>query len=213
LLKNDGRAPGAFVLEKPIPPPMLDKIVADLQKRFSGSPNAGAPMVLTEGTKWVPYATPPKEMDWHGMRRMSNLKIASTLGVPGELIGDAENKTFANYSEARKSFYQETVLPDMDEERDDLNNFLVPQFGDGLFLDYDRDQIEALQEDQTALWLRVDNDRTLSVNEKRQLKGYDEVPNGDVILVDASMMPLEQAVAPPEPPPDPNAGDPTLPTD
>jgi HK97 family phage portal protein len=198
LLKNDARPPGAFVLEKPISPTMLDKIVADIQKIYGGSANAGRPLVMTEGTEWIPLASTPHDMDWHAARRMSKLQIASALGVPPELTGDAENKTFANYKEARASFYQETVLPDMDEERDDLNNFLVPKFGDGLYLDYDRDQIEALQDNQVVLWQRTDAARELSINEKRALKGYDAVDGGDIILVDASMMPLSAVDADPQ---------------
>jgi hypothetical protein len=48
----------------------------------------------------------------------------------------------------------------------------------------------------------------LTLNEKREATGFDEVEGGDVILVPISNIPLEEATAPPEPPPDLTLADP-----
>jgi phage portal protein BeeE len=74
---------------------------------------------------------------------------------PPELLGDHENATYSNYQEARASFYTETVLPRMDRLRDALNRWLAVKYGDQLYIDYDRDDIEALAEDRAALWDRA----------------------------------------------------------
>jgi len=57
-------------------------------------------------------------------------------------------------------------------------------------IDYDRSCIEALAEDQTALWTRVNSAVSLTVNEKRNQLGFDERANGDVILVPVAQVPL-----------------------
>jgi len=132
----------------------------------------------------------PKDMDWLEGMKLSAREIAIGFGVPPELIGDTANKTYSNYREARKAFYTETVLPLMDWFRDHLNAWLVRKFGDDLWLDYDRDEIEALQEDRQAVWERLIRADWLTINEKRRAVGYEEIPGGDVILAPISVVPL-----------------------
>jgi phage portal protein BeeE len=48
-------------------------------------------------------------------------------------------------------------------------------------LNFNRNAIEALSEDQTALWKRVNDSRFLTLNEQRQMVGYEAIPNGDVL--------------------------------
>lgn len=80
----------------------------------------------------------------------------------------------SNYQEARMAFYMETVLPLMDWYRDELNNWLVPMFGENLELDYDKDEIEALSEDRQEVWTRCKDAYWLTLNEIRVACGYDE---------------------------------------
>ena len=48
-------------------------------------------------------------------------------------------------------------------------------------LNYNRNGIEALSEDQTALWKRVNDSRFLTLNEQRALVGYEALTDGDVL--------------------------------
>src|SRR5690348_15643229 len=125
-------------------------------------------------------------MDWLEGKKTNVREIAVILGVPGELLGDSTNKTYSNYAEARRSFYTETVLPLMDVLRDLLNAWLVPMYGEnGLRLDYDRDDIEALQEDRALVWTRAKEAYAgglLTLNEARDLLGYDATNEGDIFL-------------------------------
>jgi HK97 family phage portal protein len=147
-------------------------------------------------------------MDWLEGRKMSRVEICNVFQVPPELIGIQDQKTYSNYQEARKAFYTETVLPLMDRLCDDLNNWLVPVFGDNLILDYDKDEIEALQEDREKVWTRVQNANWLTVNEKRSATGYEEIDGGDVVLVPATLVPIQGAIQPPTPQGDPNLANP-----
>lgn len=92
----------------------------------------------------------------------------------------------SNYGEARKSFYQETVLPLMDKLRDRINVWLVPMFDSSLELDYDKDQVEALQEDRDSLNTRVMsqwNAGVITLNEVRNLLGLTELDGGDFLNI------------------------------
>ena len=143
---------------------------------------------------WKDLALSPADMHWLEGLKLSAREIAIAFGVPPELIGDTSNKTYSNYQEARLAFYTETILPLMDWLKDELNNWLVPQFGDDrLYVDYDKDEIEALQEDRGAVWdraMEAVRQGVLTRNEARLLLGYEEIEGGDVLMVPGNMLPL-----------------------
>ena len=78
--------------------------------------------------------------------------------------------------------YTEVVCPLLIRFWDALNNWLVPQFGENLLLDYYKDGIEALSEDQEALWNRVNQSEILTLNQKRRMVGFDDVSGGDQFI-------------------------------
>jgi HK97 family phage portal protein len=213
LLRNSARPSGALAFERdrPLSAPMMDKVAEDIRKHYASARNAGTVLVLPDGLKWQQLSLTPSEMSWLESRKLSRREIALVFGVPPEMLGDTDTKTYASYGEARASFYHETVLPYLDRLRDHLNGWLVPQFGDGLYLDYDRDDIEALHEDRSAVWSRVQNADWLTVNEKRRATGYDDIgTEGDIVLINAGMMPLH-VVAPPDDSKEPDPADPAKP--
>jgi len=193
ILQNDMRPPGALVLTGNLTEEQRAFLERQLREKYMGSGNAGTPMILEGGFDWKQFAISPKDMDWVNADKSNLRRICSVFNVPSELLGDSENKTYSNVQEARKALYMETVLPIMDNLRDALNSWIVPLFGEGLYLDYDRDAIEALQEEQAQKYAYLASSDWLTVNEKRVATGYDEVgPEGDKILVSFSRIPLDQ---------------------
>jgi HK97 family phage portal protein len=194
LLQNSARPPGALVTEQALTDEQYSRLQREIQEKYAGSKNAGRPLLLEGGLDWKEMGLSPADMHWLEGMKLSAREIAIAFGVPPELIGDTANKTYSNYREAREAFYTETVLPLMDWLRDELNNWLVPKFGDDrVYLDYDKDEIEALQEDRDAVWdraLRAVERGVLTPNEARLLLGYEEVPGASVLLVSGNMMPL-----------------------
>ncbi|MCS6302359.1 MAG: phage portal protein [Nitrospira sp.] len=191
LIKKGARPSGGLV----VPQNLNDTQYARLQKQIdeqTGDEMAGHPMLLEGGMEWKEMGLSPRDMDWIESRKMTKHDIAMAYGVMAELIG-LKDATYENRREARRAFYSETVLPLADFLRDDLSNWLVPLFGDRLKLDYDRDAIDALQEDREKLWTRVQSADWLTVNEKRIATGYDEYPDGDVLLVPIGKVPLSEA--------------------
>jgi len=190
LLQNDCRPPGGIVVEGKLDDKQRELIEKRFAERMAGYKNVGRPPVLEGGVKWEPWAITPKDMDWLNSDKVNIRKICSIYNVAPELIGDSESKTYSNYQEARKALYVEAILPDMDFLRDEFNNWLSPAFGDRLYLDYDRDSIEALKEEQSALYKRAQESNFLSLNEKRVMVGLDEVPGGEMIYMPISMVPI-----------------------
>jgi HK97 family phage portal protein len=191
LIKNGMRPSGALVVAKNLSEPQFDRLKAQMTEEYAGAERAGLPLLLEGGMTWEEMGINPKDLDWINSRRMSKQDIATLYGTPAELIGLKE-ATYENRREAKRAFYTETVLPLADAFRDELNAWLVPLFDDSgrRRLEYDRDAIEALQEDREKVWSRVGDAAWLTINEKRVATGYDEVADGDVLLVPFNLLPL-----------------------
>lgn len=202
LIQNDMRPPGGFTTDGSLTDPQYERLKEIIKEEYQGAENAGKPLLLEGGLKWTPFAISPKDMDWIKGEERTTRKICAVLGpVPPELIGDAEAKTYSNYQEARKALYTETVLPLMYFLRDDLQNWLMPKYGEGLVLDIKRDKIEALQEEREKKFAYLSAADWLTVNEKREATGYDRVgAEGDVILVPLGKVPLASALEPQDEP-------------
>lgn len=217
LLQNGGRPSGALVTDQTLSDPQFDRLQAQIEKKYSGARNAGRPMLLEGGLKWQEMSLSPKDMDWISNKKISLKEIAAAFGVPAELLGDSENKTYSNYQEARFAYYTETVLPKLDKLQDKVNAELVPLFGEDLVLKYDIDAIDALKENTDSLYTRITGafeKNILKQNEAREALGYEAVEGGDVFLYEinnANALQLFSTQQPGllnnEPGTDPNDGD------
>ena len=190
LLQNDMKPPGAIKVEGTLTEPQRNTLNRVLKEEKSGYEHAGLPLVLEGAQEWMPFSINPKDADWLNSQKLTIRFVCLTLGIPPELMGDAENKTYSNQKEARRALYEETILPYMDFLQDEFNNWLTPRFGDRLLLEYDKDSIEALREDRAAIFDRAQKSHFLKINEKRLMTGFDEVPEGDVIVMPISMVPF-----------------------
>ena len=65
----------------------------------------------------------------------------------------------------------------------------------------DMDQIPAIVEKRQTLWDMADRATDLTINERRELKGYKPIPGGDALLVNASQISLDMATEPLTPDP------------
>lgn len=192
LLKNSGRPSGALVVGKGLTDPQFKRLQTQLEVNVQGAERAGYPLLLEGGMDWKEMGINPKDMDFIEGRKMGKSDIALTFQVPGELIGLKES-TYENRREARRAFWTQSLLPLATVLRDELNHWLVPLYGEDLYLDFDRDAIEALQEDRDKLWARIEKATWLTLNEKRAATGYDTHPDGDVLLVPFNAVPLAGA--------------------
>lgn len=206
LLQNSARPSGALVATPSerssglLTDEQYDRLQKQLDDRMSGAENAGRPFILDGGLDWKPMSFSPQALEWLEAKNTSAREVAMAFGVPPQLLSIPGDNTYSNYQEARVALIQDTVLPEHDFIRDELNHWLVPSFGDGLELDSDKDAIHALAPVRQTVWEKVSSATWLTVNEKREATGYEEIgPEGDVILTPATSVSLEQVLEEPEP--------------
>lgn len=192
MFQNGARPSGAMVTENTLGEDQYKRLKQEIREQYSGMKNSGRPMLLEGGLDWKEMSLSPKDMDFIESKKLSRMEICAAFGVPPELVGDHEHATYSNYQEARKAFYQDTVIPILVRIRDKINSHILPKFGDNLYLDIDRDEIDALQEDRDKVWdraIRAVQYGILEVNEAREAMGYEAIEGGNVRYVPASVLP------------------------
>jgi len=171
----------------------------------SGQARWFEPMILGEGSEWVEMGKSMTDMDFPQLRRITETRICEVFQVPPILIGafaGLERSTFANYEEARASFWMETLMPIYKKHADTLNRQLTPEFGKDMRVVWDFSGVKALQESHDAIFTRADmgiKSGWVTVNEARSMAGLEEVPGGEIFLRPMMLMPVP-AEEKPQPP-------------
>jgi HK97 family phage portal protein len=150
-----------------------------IREKYAGFENIGKPMVLSGGLKPKQGTFSPRDMDWLNGITQSAEEIMEVLHVPSELLG--KSKTFENFTNARKHFLAEVILPLAKQFRDNYNRLLSPRFGENLFLDIDTSAIPALQEDTDRKHTRIRTNYTsglITITEARSELGYKPLKPG-----------------------------------
>lgn len=175
LLKRDGR----------MTPEQLNALKAAITER-SGRGNRGNSVVLPEAIADVIQNTPLSDFDWPGLTGLIETRICMAFGVPPILIGTRaglDRSTYANYGEARKSFYVETMTPLWRLMSETMTADLLRREGEStLEIRFVWDHLPEFQEDEDGKALRAMRLYTsglIGMEEARGIIGYDDAIPSD----------------------------------
>lgn len=175
LLQNGARPSGALMVKAgegqsgTLTESQYGRLKSQLDDQFSGSANAGRPLLLEGGLEWKEMSMNPRDMDFINIKHSAARDVALAFGVPPQLLGIPGDNTYANLKEARLALWEQTILPLLENVTDALNNWLVPMFDSSLSLSLDQDAIPIFAEKRDAYWERIANADFLSAEEKRKL--------------------------------------------
>jgi HK97 family phage portal protein len=162
---------------------------AAMEDRF-GVGKRGAPLLIENGAD-AELMEPLKDMDWPGLTGLTEARICSAFGVPPILVGarvGLERSTYANYAEARRSFYSETLKPLWAALESALTHWLLRTEGEsGLSVRFDLSHVAELQEDVNSRATRAREDwkaGLITRNEARVASGWQQADGGDVVNAD-----------------------------
>ncbi|WP_375397143.1 phage portal protein [uncultured Sphingomonas sp.] len=182
LLDNAARPSGALVYDPgdgaAMSAAQFDRLKHELEASFSGGANAGRPMLLEGGLKWQALSLSPADMDFVGLKAAAAREIALAFGVPPMLLGLPGDATYANYREANRSLWRQSILP--------LAATILGGIAEGLAgwlpgpaLAVDLDRVPALSEDRERLWTQIGAADFLTRGEKRAMVGVDAPAPGE----------------------------------
>jgi hypothetical protein len=187
-----------------------ERIKARWREYHGGYQNWGDVAVLGKGTRYEPVSQTFKEMDFSNIDGRDEARICMVFQVPAMLVGakvGLNASTYSNYAEARKAFYEETIVPRWKWFENIIDAQLLPKFdGDTkTWPAFDLSDVRALAEDETAKWARAQGAAGMNLitrDEARVLIGFDAIDNGEPVWLGGSA-----GAGQPEPEGDEPAGD------
>ena len=188
IMDNSGRPGLIYHFKEYLSDEQWEQAKKGIEQEVEGAGNAGRTRIVTGADEVKPYGWTPAELDWIKSNLEQARAICIAWGVPPQLIGIPDTSTYANYREARTSFWEETVIFYLCLYQEELDAWLFPE--EEITLMYLLDEVPAMQYKSDLMWERSQKSDFLTINEKRAMIGYDEVDGGDVILQPATMIPL-----------------------
>jgi HK97 family phage portal protein len=175
LLDNAARPSGALSYEPAdgsvLSADQFKRLKEELGQEFSGTTNAGRPLLLEGGLKWQALSLTPADMDFVALKEGAARDIALAFGVPPVLVGLPGDATYANAREAGRALYRQTILPMAARILNALGALLSDWLGP-VKLAVDTDQLSELADDRAKLWEVVGSAGFLSDEEKREMLGF-----------------------------------------
>ena len=202
MWRNGGRHQIALTHPKVFNNPLVTAAIREqYASKYGGVDQHGMPLVLQEGMK-VEAIPVQEELGYVGARQINRDEVAAHFDIPPPAIHILDRATFSNVAQQFGSIYRITMPPHLTgfeaaiefDLRDGSYGDGRPNFSEGEVFSFDLEGV--LQGDFEA---RTDTLGTavqtaqMTVNEARRASGRPPVPDGDVLLVNAALVPLSEA--------------------
>ena len=172
-------------------PEQVDDMKQRWKEKQSGPANAREPL-FTSG-KVNQLGQTAVEMDFVASRRAVWTEIAAVFGVPLAALGFTEDVNLANAESMNKQLWMDTVIPQLDLIKRQLNHQLAGEFGAEFRLSYDLSNVTALNESLDKKLESADRLYRMGVpfnviNQHLEL-GLDDIEGGDVGYIPSGLIP------------------------
>jgi len=180
FFSNGALPSGLLVSESPLRDTDRQRILADWKRQFQGVDRSHGTALLDGGRlTYTPITPPMKDLAMAELREEERREIAAAFGVPMTIALMTEAANYATSHQDYVNFYALTIKPEMDLLVDTMNRELVPLYGAAdAKVEPVWDEVEALQEDRTAVTTRAAAAfpaGVMSLNEARRMQGLDPI--------------------------------------
>ena len=145
-----------------------------VKEDYKGVLNNGKTMVTNAATKWHQMGFSPVDLNLLQDKRATLRDICNIYKLSSILFNDNENSTYNNVSEAKKSAYNDAIIPMVDRYVQELTDWIGGSYGDNIRIRADYSGVAVLQTDKAAqsTWLtqQVDSGQ-ITRNESRIVQG------------------------------------------
>lgn len=174
IVDNRARIDGVFVPADDIGSEMAGKAEAEFKQRFGGGGRGGVWFSPTKGT-FVPTTYTPTELGPIEYDKNAVSAICRAFGIPEPLIA-ANESTYANMEQAKRWHGENTIRSRLLLLEQRLNDLLIPEFDERLFLAFDNPVAEDKEFDLQRKTFAA-GQRAMTLNEIREAGGLP--PSGD----------------------------------
>lgn len=164
-----------------------------------GADNAGNIWIQSVPMKLESFGLSNTDMDYKNLQSAAEYSVRNTYNIPLSLVS-AETMTMDNYKIAITSLYTEAVFPEWRSLIPQLVEALSVRWKDleGVTAAFDPLSIDALREKHIDQMKQLRETRSVSLNEIRKAGGFDDVPGGEAILIQANELPFMAVEGPPD---------------
>lgn len=158
FFEKGGNPAGVLKSKLKLSPQSIDQILASWEKRYGGVQNWYKPTVLDSDAEYQRTGLTFQEMGFTDLDQRNELRICQVLRVPPIIVGTRgglARSTFSNYGEARKAWWEDTLLPLYKYLSDTIDAQLAPDFGDDIDTEWDFSEVPALKDNRDAQWTRA----------------------------------------------------------
>lgn len=193
VYRNGGKPTGVLMVDKLLTKEQRAQIRANLSELAEG--NNDSLFVLEAGMKYESVSMSPQDIELLDSRRFQLEDVARFLGVPSVLINDTSGSTTwgSGVQQIIDGFYKLNLRPYLERLESGIRNHLMSEEDARRYaVEFDFDAL--LRMDQST---RFDgygkgiNSGVLTPNEARALEGWKPMDGGDALLVNGTMVPLE----------------------
>ncbi len=199
FFKNGAIPPAFLKTEKTLTKEQREELKASWSKAYAGVANAHKIALLEAGLDFSSSGQSRKDMEFLEGRRVNMGRVLGSLGVPLIMVGNLDAASYNNAKEQKRIFWENTMIPKLKK----VGAFLTKRLHamgekEDLVVVFDTSGVEALQEDakMRADTAKVWVDAGVPLNEAIRIfgpKGMEPVEGGDVGMVNAGLVPLEEA--------------------
>ena len=192
-LQNRGVVDVHFEVPEGTTPEQVAAMRQSYQERSAGPDNARKPM-FTSG-KVTQLGQTAVEMDFANSRKACWTEIAAVFGTPLASLGFTEDVNLANAESMNKQLWQNTIVPQLDLIKRQLNHQLASEFGPEWRIVYDLSNVTALQESLDAKLANAERLFRMGVpfnviNQELEL-GFEDIDGGDVGYIGSGLLPTD----------------------
>jgi HK97 family phage portal protein len=194
FFKNGAKVDGVIEVPTAISAEQAKILLEVFNQKHQGVGRSHKTAIIPMGGKLVQNGANIKDMDFANLRQVSRDEILALFGVPKSILGIVDDVNRANAEASNYVFADRTIKPYMQKITDTINEFLVPFYGENMWLTFvdpvPENRIEQLEIDKAALGGKP----FMSVNEVRQRYNLAPIENGNDVMTDFSSVPLGQPI-------------------
>ena len=174
-------------------PTQAQQLKDALRRNYQGSKSANDIMITGKKFSWTNFGLSTSDLQLLESYNATIKDLCNLYGVPVQLLNNTESTTYDNYRIARKVLFTNAIIPELNKIRDEFNRWLVPQYGENLYFDFDYSAIPELMPEQQQLIDNLSKSYWLTTNEKREASGYgvdEDNPIMNEYLVPSQFVPI-----------------------
>lgn len=184
IARNGGKSDGVFSFKSSLTKEQLKSL-----KENAKSNSDDEPLFLGGDATYTRIGQNMHELAYLESRKMFIDDMVAITGVPLPILGITDGQTFANADTAHRIFLRETIKPILQDLVNTLDWRLVPDDLDLKFVDPTPEDTDT----KLKVLEMADKTNALTINEKREMLGYDPIKDGDDILIPFNKVPQQKS--------------------